>query len=591
MPTGDRARADGRDRLLDSEPAVKHELQQRLAAGVNLLDAERLRVPLQAVRAAVLATTSPEPLAECLVTSFARPAIPVGVSLADVESRQWHRRLTLAGRELARAANAVSRVWLDGHPALQWAGTCWFVTNNIAVTARAVADECRMVGVRPHVERGGRPYPVVDIRTVNDPPFGSLIAFLIVDAAPGPADSWRRSGLATAPGATVITIAYCASDSRTGDALLDAVYARSFNQKCVSPGRLLTSSADALTHDCGSVGNSGGGLIVDLATGDAVGLHVAGALYGPGTGIGWAALESALRSVSERVVSPVPEFEEDALERRRPTVEDYADRPGYRPDFLGADVPAPVPKSAIQEDVVSVTIDGHETPLLPYTHFSVSMSRRRRMCRFTACNVEGGDLKELSRSGIPWRFDPRLDEELQAGNDVYLDNDLDRGHMVRRLDPVWGDDADAANEDTFHYTNSCPQHKDLNQKTWNDLEDYVLLNAGKHRLKINVFTGPVFRPDDPDYRDIQLPVDFWKVIVMVKDDGTLSATAYTLSQRDLITGLEFLFGEFRTYQVPLRQVEEWTDLDFGTLRNFDPKEALEAAAAAVEIKGPTDIQL
>ena len=135
----------------------------------------------------------------------------------------------------------------------------------------------------------------------------------------------------------------------------------------------------------------------------------------------------------------------------------------------------------IKDDVNTFTVDGKETTLLPYTHFSVCMSKARRMCRFTACNVEGGALQDLGRAGIPWRFDPRFDEELQAGDDLYRDNDLDRGHMVRRLDPVWGEDeeAQAANEDTFHFTNSCPQHKDLNQKTWNDLEDYVLQNAGE----------------------------------------------------------------------------------------------------------------
>jgi endonuclease G len=58
-----------------------------------------------------------------------------------------------------------------------------------------------------------------------------------------------------------------------------------------------------------------------------------------------------------------------------------------------------------------------------------------------------------------------------------------------------------------------------------------------------------------------------------------------------VTGLEFAFGEFRTYQIRLRQVEEWTGLDFGELRNFDPKDALEGVGAPVEIKGPQDIQL
>ena len=390
------------------------------------------------------------------------------------------------------------------------------------------------------------------------------------------------------------TIGYCARDSRTGDPLLDLVYERSFNQKCVAPGRLLNSSDDGfLTHDCASVGNTAGALIVDLATGQAVGLHVSGALDGPGAGVAWSTIEQALRALGERVVVAAPELGADALERRGRSAEDYEGRQGYRSDFLGIDVPAPTAGPTIKDDVNAFTVDGKETTLLPYTHFSVCMSKARRMCRFTACNVEGGALQDIGRAGIPWRFDARFDEELQAGDDLYRDNDLDRGHMVRRLDPVWGDDqeAQAANEDTFHFTNSCPQHKDLNQKTWNDLEDYVLQNAGKFRLRVNVFTGPVFRADDPDYRDFQLPLDFWKVVVMVKDDGTLSATAYTLSQRDLVTGLEFVFSEFRTYQIRLRQVEEWTGLDFGELRNFDPKDALESAAGAVEIKGPQDIQL
>jgi endonuclease G len=34
--------------------------------------------------------------------------------------------------------------------------------------------------------------------------------------------------------------------------------------------------------------------------------------------------------------------------------------------------------------------------------------------------------------------------------------------------------------------------------------------------------------------------------------------------------LEFAFGPFRTYQVPLRQIEALTGLDFGELKAYDP---------------------
>ena len=50
------------------------------------------------------------------------------------------------------------------------------------------------------------------------------------------------------------------------------------------------------------------------------------------------------------------------------------------------------------------------------------------------------------------------------GPEFYVPTVFDRGHMVRRLDPVWGTEGPArlANADTHHYTNSCPQvHRTL----------------------------------------------------------------------------------------------------------------------------------
>lgn len=97
----------------------------------------------------------------------------MGMALGDVESRYWNRRLALAGRELSRAATAVARVWLDGHPGLRWAGTCWFVTDKWAVTTRAVAQEIRYPGVKARVEQGGQSFAVVDVRTHDGSPINS----------------------------------------------------------------------------------------------------------------------------------------------------------------------------------------------------------------------------------------------------------------------------------------------------------------------------------------------------------------------------------------------------------------------------------
>ena len=63
-----------------------------------------------------------------------------------------------------------------------------------------------------------------------------------------------------------------------------------------------------------------------------------------------------------------------------------------------------------------------------------------------------------------------------GGAEFYVPTVFDRGHMVRRLDPVWGNEGTArlANADTHHYTNSCPQVHSFNDMTWGDLEDWIL---------------------------------------------------------------------------------------------------------------------
>jgi len=604
-----------RGTVLSSEPSLHDELSRRLEAGLVLSDADRFGVGIDDLKACLVARGTPaQPVAQWLVTRFLRPALPLaGSAPSQPEARFWDRRLRVAGREIARAAQAVGRIELEGHPGLRWAGSCWMVGGEIAVTTRAVASRFahleagRMVaglrgdgpGVTTYAHFDGTTRcRVKDVLVTDATSLGAELAFLVLESSGPQPDGVPLSGEVD-PSAYLAAVGWLAVDSRAGSVLSRLAYSSSADLKCIAPGRLLRhASGTLLQHDCATLDDGAGALLLDLGTGRALGIHLTGALDGPGVGVTAADVLQAMKALGLRLPEPrssTEAIDEDTLEARRRTAEDYADRAGYNSEFLGIDVPPPVPGDSIREDVITVDDPrGEPATLLPYAHFSVCMSKSRRMCFFTACNVHGGRLQDMSRAGIRWVFDPRIDEDLQAGDDLYRDNDLDRGHQVRRLDPVWGDDAETANGDTFHFTNSCPQHKDLNQKTWNDLEDYVLDNAGKYELKLNVITGPVFRDDDPEYRDFRLPLDFWKVVVMVKDDGQLSATAYMLSQADLVTGLEFVFGEFRTYQVPLTDLERLTHLDFGTLRDFDPKkdhDVLEASVRFVPIESASDIQL
>lgn len=274
-----------------------------------------------------------------------------------------------------------------------------------------------------------------------------------------------------------------------------------------------------------------------------------------------------------------------------PPEQDYSTRRGYDASFLeGVAVPLPRISGAAKKDVaVPVRSEGTTGNVLNYHHFSVLLNKARQIAFFAAVNIDGTLHRNLTRNedgkSEKWYDDPRLPEGVCVSPRVYDHRDLDRGHLVRRLDPVWGDKAmrRAANDDTFHWANCSPQHKNLNRgkAQWLGLEDYVLNNAKNKGLRISVFSGPVFRKNDPTYEGVQLPLEFWKVVVMVRKDGTPSATAYLLSQKKLIDELEvteadFAFGQYKTFQVPVRRIEELTKLNFGKLRNFDPLESPEA---------------
>ena len=76
---------------------------------------------------------------------------------------------------------------------------------------------------------------------------------------------------------------------------------------------------------------------------------------------------------------------------------------------------------------------------------------------------------------------------------------------------------------------------------------------------------------------MQLPEEYWKVIVIVNTfTNELSATAYLLSQSEFVEDLEFVFGEFKTYQVQIRMLEKKIGLSFGTLSRHDPLDTIES---------------
>ncbi|MFL0410510.1 DNA/RNA non-specific endonuclease [Microbacterium paludicola] len=263
---------------------------------------------------------------------------------------------------------------------------------------------------------------------------------------------------------------------------------------------------------------------------------------------------------------------------------------GYSPDFLDADLPLPtVPSEALDSAVP-----------LDYTHFTVILDRDRRLARLTAVNIDGAALVDVAR-GDDWRLDDRIPDEWQAGPEIYSRNDLDRGHLVRRRDPVWGEDARQANSDTFNYTNAAPQASGFNQseELWVGLEDHVLEYAEAHDHRVSVFTAPVLGAEDLPYRGILVPLRFFKIAAWVRE-GELRAAGFVLDQSPVIDVDQIEqgaaaqvpdLGPFRTFQVPVADIAELTGLGLDRLVEADVLPPAVRAEPWRELTAAGDIRL
>lgn len=235
---------------------------------------------------------------------------------------------------------------------------------------------------------------------------------------------------------------------------------------------------------------------------------------------------------------------------------------GYDLDFLGTPLPLPRPAQDVRA--------------LPYPRFTVLLDPARRLAAVTAVNIDGAALQNLPRTG-DWRLDGRVPTDEQTGPEVYTRNDLDRGHLVRRRDPGWGPAATAraASEATFFYPNAAPQAAGFNQskELWLGLEDHVLAYAESTDQRVSVFTAPILDDTDPPYRDIRVPLRFWKVAAW-RGPGALAAAGFVLDQSALVDTREENkavppLGGFRTFQVPIADIASLTGIDLGVLSEAD----------------------
>ena len=274
---------------------------------------------------------------------------------------------------------------------------------------------------------------------------------------------------------------------------------------------------------------------------------------------------------------------------------DFAGRQGYDVNFLGTPLPLPTIDPSVRSQAAELIGKPGETELR-YGNFSIVMNGVRRQPFFTAVNIDGAKVVDVPRDG-DWTIDSRIRRDQQLGNEAYRNNDIDKGHQVRRRDAGWGPNAHRSANDTFAYTNASLQHAMLNQKEWLQLENHVLDQLKAKGMKATVITAPVMRDTDPMWNNrgqmdkpTPMPQEFYKLVVWNDPKEGLKGSAFVLSQSDFVgnkslfkSDLSFEEGRFSVYQVPIEKLQQDTHLNFGPIKD--------ARTDAKQIETPSDAKV
>lgn len=281
------------------------------------------------------------------------------------------------------------------------------------------------------------------------------------------------------------------------------------------------------------------------------------------------------------------EGEKEILRRKN---QKFEGAKGYRPAFLGSKHKISLPKMTSEVHRELAPLKGSTKTELKYENYSVMMSRERRTAFFAAGNIDGSRLWKTQGHGkLPdrpaWSFDPRMDEKFQP-DDTIFGNAMQRGHLFKREDAVWGSDKDGmrhADEHSFTITNATPMIANFNNVEWGDLEDIVTRECAAGS-KVSYFAGPIFRSTDPYFNELRrntlssmreqgmrVPQSFWKIIAWV-EGSNIKAAGFILRQTDEIEAHgpiseDINFGTYR--QKAITEIEHVTGLRFPNLVPVD----------------------
>ena len=150
-----------------------------------------------------------------------------------------------------------------------------------------------------------------------------------------------------------------------------------------------------------------------------------------------------------------------------------------------------------------------EEQVIHHSGYTVSYNEAWRLPNWVSYELTCEKTKGKTGRAKHFKSDPKVNG-ICATNDDYARSGYDRGHMVPAADMKW--DATAMQE-SFYFSNICPQLHNLNAGDWKDLEEKTRSWAMRDSAII-VISGPIVNENAKriGVNKVAVPEAFYKVI-------------------------------------------------------------------------------
>lgn len=201
--------------------------------------------------------------------------------------------------------------------------------------------------------------------------------------------------------------------------------------------------------------------------------------------------------------------------------------------------------------------------VISYLGYTLSYNNETRLPNWVAYELTAEEAEGENPRKDRFRQDPQAYGP-QGDKDDYKHSGWDRGHMAPAGDFKWSEEA---MDETYYFTNICPQNTQLNTGDWKELEEQCRRWAVKYG-SLYIVCGPIVqenRHGTLGRNKVVIPDKFYKV-VLIPIAGQWHGAGFLFDnppkRKSRISGKPPVKRPLKSYIVDMEELEKMAGIDF-----------------------------